>query len=35
MHRVDLEPNNDTMTIFIPENFVMIKKKRAKYKTKI
>ena len=35
LHRVDLKPNTDTMTLFIPGPFGMRKKKRANYKTKI
>ena len=32
LHRVDLEPNTDTMTIFIPGPFGLRKNKRADYK---
>ena len=35
LHRVDLEPNTETITLFIPGPFGMRKKKRADYKTKI
>ena len=35
MHRVDLEPGKDTMTLFIPGPFGLRKKKRAGYKEKI
>ena len=35
LHRVDLEPNTETMTIFIPGPFGTRKNKRAHYKTKI
>ena len=33
LHRVDLKPNTDTMTIFIPGPFGLRKNKRADYKT--
>jgi len=35
LHRVDLKPNTETMTIFIPGPFGMRKNKRANYNTKI
>jgi len=35
LHRVDLEPGKETMTLFIPGPFGLRKNKRAKYKTKI
>ena len=35
LHRVDLKPDTETITIFIPGPFGMRKKKRADYKTKI
>jgi hypothetical protein len=35
LHRVDLKPNTETITIFIPGPFGLRKKKRADYKTKI
>ena len=35
LHRVDLKPNTNTMTLFIPGPFGLRKTKRADYKTKI
>ena len=35
LHRVDLKPNTNTMTLFIPGPFGFRKTKRADYKTKI
>lgn len=35
LHRVDLEPNIETITLFIPGPFGLRKKKRTDYKTKI
>ena len=35
LHRVDLKPNTDTMTLFIPGPFGTRKTKRANYNTKI
>ena len=35
LHRVDLEPNTETITIFIPGPLGIRKNKRADYKTKI
>ena len=35
LHRVDLKPNTETMTIFIPGPFGLRKNKRSDYKTKI
>ena len=35
LHRVDLQPNTETITIFIPGPFRMRKNKRSDYKTKI
>ena len=33
LHRVDLKPNTDTMTVYIPGPFGLRKNKRADYKT--
>ena len=35
LHRVDLKPNTNTMTLFIPGPYGLRKTKRADYKTKI
>ena len=35
LHRVDLKPNTNTMTLFIPGPFGLRKTRRADYKTKI
>ena len=35
LHRVDLKPNTNTVTLFIPGTFGFRKTKRADYKTKI